>query len=170
MDFCRKMRPGFMLKNTLRQQWRGRYYNEKDGITMLNTVALHGRLTAAPELKHTPNDIAVTSFSLAVNSGYGDKQKVAFIDCVAWRSTAEFICKYFVKGQEMGLSGTLQTRTYEDRHGSNRKVTEVIAREVDFCGQKASGQAQPPAPKATAKKDSKAPTLPEYDADDDLPF
>lgn len=149
-----------------------RYYNEKDGFTVLNTVALHGRYAAAPELKYSPNDIAVASFSLAVNSGHGDKQKVAFIDCVAWRSTAEFICKYFAKGQEMGLSGTLQTHTYEDRNGSNRKVTEVIARQVDFCGQKAGGKAQPSTPNAKAKRKSKAkaPTLPEYDADDDLPF
>ncbi len=82
-----------------------RYYNEKDGFTVLNTVALHGRHAAAPELKYSPNDIAVASFSLAVNSGHGDKQKVAFIDCVAWRGTAEFICKYFAKGQGTGLSG-----------------------------------------------------------------
>ena len=140
---------------------------------MMNTVALHGRLTAAPEIRHTPNDIAVVSFSLAVNSGYGDKQKASFVDCVAWRSTAAFICKYFAKGQEMNLVGSLQTRTYEDRNGNTRKATEVVAREVDFCGPKASQEASPK-PKKRAKGNSKnaatAPALPNYDADDDLPF
>lgn len=124
-------------------------------------------------LRHTPNDIAVVSFSLAVNSGYGDKQKASFVDCVAWRSTAEFICKYFAKGQEMNLVGSLQTRTYEDRNGNTRKATEVVAREVDFCGPKASQEASPK-PKKRAKGNSKnaatAPALPNYDADDDLPF
>ena len=89
---------------------------------MMNTVALHGRLTANPELKHTPSDIAVTSFSLAVNFGFGDSAKVYFIDCVAWRKTAEFICKYFAKGQEMNLTGALQTRTFEDRNGNKRNT------------------------------------------------
>lgn len=131
---------------------------------MMNTVALHGRLTANPELKHTPSDIAVTSFSLAVNFGFGDSAKVYFIDCVAWRKTAEFICKYFAKGQEMNLTGALQTRTFEDRNGNKRKATEVLAREVDFCGPKKSPaeekEAVPPAADLSAA----------FGPDDDLPF
>ena len=139
---------------------------------MLNTTALHGRLVADPELKHTPNDIAVVSFSLAVNSGFGDKQKVSFIDCVAWRATAEFLAKYFTKGQELALTGALQTRSYTAKDGGKRKVTEVVAQSIDFCGPKAEKRAEPAASKAKkgTKAKAAAPTLPDYNADDDLPF
>lgn len=136
---------------------------------MLNTVALHGRLTADPELKRTPNDIPVVNFSLAVNSGSGDKQTVAYIDCVGWRKTAEFICKYFSKGEQMNLTGALRTRSYEDRNGTKRKVTEVLAREVDFCGSKSS-KATKPARSDNSRSNAPAPSPAEYGPDDDLPF
>lgn len=134
---------------------------------MLNTVALHGRLTADPELKHTPNDIAVTSFSLAVNSGFGDKQKVSFLDCVAWRATAEFLDKYFVKGQELALTGALQTRSYTAKDGGKRKVTEIVAQSIDFCGSAKAKTQAAPAPKSGK---ASAPSPAEYGPDDDLPF
>lgn len=142
---------------------------------MLNTVAIHGRLTATPELRHTANGIAVTSFSIAVNSGSGDKQRVDFIDCVAWRKTAEFVCNYFSKGQEMNLNGPLRTRMFEDRNGNKRKATEVVAHEVDFCGPKAKG-AEKGAEKAAkstvkhAQHNSGSYSPDTFGPDDDLPF
>lgn len=102
---------------------------------MLNVVSLLGRLTADPELKHTPQNVAVTTFTLAVNRSYvkqGAERQADFFDVVAWRNTAEFICKYFKKGNMMALSGSLQTRTYTDKEGKNRKVVEVHASNVFF--------------------------------------
>jgi len=106
---------------------------------MLNTVALMGRLTADPELRHTPNDIAVTTYTLAVNRSYvkqGAERQTDFIDVVAWRNTAEFICRYFKKGQMMAVQGSIQTRTYLDKEGRNRKVFEILADNVYFTESK----------------------------------
>jgi len=102
---------------------------------MVNLVALHGRLTADPELRHTANGTAVCGFTVACSTGYGDKKQAHYIDCVAWRQTAEFLCQYFCKGKEIVVSGQLQTRTFEDRQGNKRKATEVLAQSLDFCGQ-----------------------------------
>ena len=109
---------------------------------MLNVVALLGRLTADPELRKTPNGVSITTFTLAVNRSYvkqGGERQTDFIDIVAWRTTAEFITKYFKKGQMMALQGSLQTRTYEDKQGNKRKVTEVVADNVHFCTPKSTG-------------------------------
>ena len=110
---------------------------------MLNCVSLLGRLTADPELRHTPNNVAVATFTLAVNRSYvkqGAERQTDFIDIVAWRNTAEFICRYFRKGQMMALQGSIQTRTYLDKDGRNRKVFEIIADNVYFTESKtASG-------------------------------
>ena len=106
---------------------------------MLNTVALMGRLTADPELRHTPNSIAVTTFTIAVNRSYvkqGAERQTDFIDVVAWRNTAEFICRYFKKGQMMAVQGSIQTRTYIDKEGRNRKVFEILADNVYFTESK----------------------------------
>lgn len=106
---------------------------------MLNNVVLMGRLTADPELRHTPNDIAVTSFTLAVNRSFakaGTERATDFIDIVAWRSTAEFVSKYFRKGQLVAIEGSIQTRTYQDKEGKNRKAFEVIASNVHFAESK----------------------------------
>lgn len=106
---------------------------------MLNIVVLTGRLTADPELRHTPNDIAVTSFTIAVNRKFSrnvEERQTDFIDVVAWRNTAEFVCKYFQKGQLIAVEGSIQTRTYQDKDGNNRKVFEVIASNVDFVESK----------------------------------
>ena len=102
---------------------------------MLNVVVLTGRLVADPELKHTSSDLPVTSFSIAVNRKFvksGEERQADFIDIVAWRSTAEFICKYFKKGNLIAIEGSIQTRTYQDKDGKNRKVFEVIANNVHF--------------------------------------
>lgn len=105
----------------------------------LNIAVIMGRLTATPELKTTPTGTTVTSFSLAVDRNYqpkGEEKKVDFIDVVAWRNTAEFICKYFQKGSMIAIQGEIQTRTFKDKDGNNRKVTEILASNVSFCGSK----------------------------------
>lgn len=109
---------------------------------MLNVVALLGRLTADPELRKTPNGVSITTFTLAVNRSYvkqGGERQTDFIDIVAWRTTAEFITKYFKKGQMMALQGSLQTRTYEDKQGNKRKAVEILADNVYFADSKGSG-------------------------------
>ncbi|MDR3179154.1 MAG: single-stranded DNA-binding protein [Oscillospiraceae bacterium] len=103
---------------------------------MLNSSILMGRLTSNPELRHTSNDIAVTSFTLAVDRPYssqGGEKITDFIDIVAWRKTAEFVCKYFFKGQLVAVEGSLQTRMYQDREGIKRKVFEIVASSVHFA-------------------------------------
>lgn len=108
---------------------------------MLNIVALMGRLTHTPELKTTQNGTSVCSFSIAVDRTYtpkGEERKADFIDIVAWRQTAEFICKYFQKGSMIAIDGSIQTRSYQDKQGSNRTKVEVLANNVSFCGSKAA--------------------------------
>lgn len=102
---------------------------------MLNKVVLMGRLTADPELKHTPSNVAVCTFSLAVNRRF-NRNETDFIDVVTWRQQAEFVSKYFAKGQQMALVGALQTRTWEDKNGNKRKSVEVVADEVYFADSK----------------------------------
>ena len=104
---------------------------------MLNVAVVMGRLTADPELRHTPSDAAVTSFTLAVDRAYvksGTERQTDFIDIVAWRGTAEFICRYFRKGQLMAVHGSIQMRTYTDTNGNKRKAFEIVADDVNFCG------------------------------------
>ena len=110
---------------------------------MLNKVILMGRLTRDPELRHTQSDVAVASFSLAVDRGYSrrdeSQQNVDFINVVAWRNTAEFVSKWFSKGQLVAVSGRLQVRSYKDRDGNNRTATEVVADECFFAESKRGG-------------------------------
>ena len=108
---------------------------------MLNVAVVMGRLVADPELRHTPSDVAVTSFTLAVDRSYvksGTERQADFIDVVAWRSTADFVCKYFRKGQMMAVHGSIQTRTYTDKDGNKRKATEIVANDVNFADSKRS--------------------------------
>ena len=105
----------------------------------LNKVILGGRLTAAPELKTTTNGTLVTSFSIAVNRKYTKDQaqpQSDFINCVAWKNTAEFISKYFNKGSSICVEGNLQTRVYEDNKGNKKHVTEVIVEQAYFVDSK----------------------------------
>src|SRR5690554_3577616 len=108
----------------------------KVGRYMLNKVILMGRICKDLELKYTPSNVAVTSFSIAVNRKY-QKEQTDFINIVAWRNTAEFICKYFSKGQMINIVGSLQVRAYDGKDGKKVYVTEVVADEVNFCGDKA---------------------------------
>lgn len=111
---------------------------------MLNQVALQGRLTADPELKTTQTGTSVTSFRIAVDRSYvkkGEERKVDFITIVAWRSTAEFISKYFSKGDMIVVSGKIEMRDYyEDKNGNKRTAFEVVANEASFCGSKSKTQ------------------------------
>ncbi len=111
---------------------------------MLNVAILMGRLVADPEIRHTPNDIAVTSFTIAVDRTYvksGTERQADFIDIVAWRSTAEFICKYFRKGQMIAVQGSIQTRTYTDKDNIKRKAFEIVADNVHFADSKRDNSA-----------------------------
>ena len=106
----------------------------------MNKVILKGRLTATPELKSTTNDIYVTDFSVAVNRRF-NKEQTDFINCQAWRQTAEFITKYFTKGQEILVIGELHIEKW-DKDGETRYTTRVVVDEVEFCGSKADNKAQ----------------------------
>lgn len=107
---------------------------------MINNTVLQGRLTADPELKTTSNGISVTSFCIAVDRNYGQNKRTDFINIVAWRKTAEFVAKYFRKGQMILVVGSIQTRKYEDRNGNNRTAFEVVASEVEFGEKKQDSQ------------------------------
>lgn len=97
----------------------------------LNKVILGGRLTATPELKQTPNGVSVCSFAIAVKRKGKDAQ-TDFIDCQAWRQTAEFIAKFFQKGSAICVCGSIQKRAWKDKNGENRYATEVIVYEALF--------------------------------------
>ena len=104
---------------------------------MLNKVVLMGRLTAQPELKATGSGVSVLSFTIAVERNFkpqGGERMSDFINCVAWRQTADFISKYFVKGQLIAVEGSLQTRSYDDKTGAKRFVTEVVVDQSYFTG------------------------------------
>ena len=112
---------------------------------MLNHIVLMGRLTRDPELRRTQSGIAVTSFSLAVDRDFGSRdggeKQTDFIDIVAWRSTAEFVAKYFTKGRMAVVSGRLQIRDWTDRDGGKRRSAEVVADNVYFGDSKRDGAA-----------------------------
>ncbi len=111
---------------------------------MLNKVTLMGRLTADPVLRHTQSNTAVTTFSLAVNRNFAAKdgtREADFFDIVCWRNTAEFVSKYFTKGIQVVVSGRLQTRTWKDQQGNNRKSVEIVADEVFFAEGRRDGAA-----------------------------
>lgn len=139
----------------------------------LNKVILGGRLTAHPELKKTPNDISVTSFSIAINRKHSKEEQVAdFIDIVAWRGTAEFICKFFQKGSSICIVGQLQKRQYTDKDGNKRYVVEVVAEEAMFVDSKsANGNTQAaPTPYTPPTVSGNDTAFEELADDDDLPF
>lgn len=155
---------------------------------MLNTAVLMGRLTADPELRHTTGNIPVTSFTLAVDRSYvktGAERATDFIDIVAWRTTAEFVCKYFHKGQLVAVQGTIQTRLYQDKEGNRRKAFEIVADTVHFAEPKrdaypqhtttaAHGYDEPASVSAPIESNSfengSADDFQKIPTDDDLPF
>lgn len=112
---------------------------------MLNKVILMGRLTADPELKTTTSNVSVCSFCIAVERTYtpkGQEKQADFINIVTWRNTAEFVRKYFGKGQMIALEGSIQTRDYTDSSGNRRKLTEVVADQVFFTDSKKTKPAE----------------------------
>lgn len=142
---------------------------------MLNKVILMGRLTRDPELKYTASNIPVCSFSIAVDRRYakaGEQAQTDFINIVTWRQQAEFVSKYFSKGRMINVVGSLQTRTWDDANGVRRYATEVVADEINFCGDKASGSGnyggsqQFPDEGSQLENEGFIPV----DTDDDLPF
>ena len=113
---------------------------------MLNHITIMGRLTRDPELRYTQSQTPVASFTLAVDRDFGGRdggeKQTDFIDCVAWRQTAEFVTRYFKKGQMIALTGSIQTRTYQDKEGKNRKAFEVVADEISFTESRSSSSGE----------------------------
>ena len=140
----------------------------------MNTICLMGRLTADPELRSTQSGVAVTSFTLAVERDYtpkGQDKQADFIPVVAWRQTAEFVCKYFRKGQRAALTGSLQTRQYTDRDGSKRTAYEVVAEHVYFAeSKKDSGAPSVSCSERVPQSSTPAEDFEEIPDDDKLPF
>ena len=95
----------------------------------MNLVCLSGRFVRDPELRQTKSDKAVATFTLAVDHGYGEKKQTAFVSCVAWEKTAEYISKYYLKGDPIELAGKITTRTWE-KDGKTQYATEIV---VDHC-------------------------------------
>ena len=145
---------------------------------MFNLVVLTGRLTAAPELKTTPSGVPVCSFSIAVERRYkqGEERQADFINIVSWRSTAEFVNKYFTKGSMIGIEGAIQTRKYQDKDGNNRTAFEVIANNVQFVESKRPQDAEEGNSLPTPENDvliqvaERLEGFAEVTDDDDLPF
>lgn len=144
----------------------------------MNKVILIGNLTRDPEKRTTAQGTSVTTFTLAVNRKFKNDDgtyDADFINCVAWRQTADFIAQYFQKGSRIAVTGTIQTRSYQDKNGNSRYATEVIVDEAEFTGSKTD---QKPgletAPKETPKKDPIQETFDEfvdYEPDEnELPF
>lgn len=110
---------------------------------MLNRVFLMGRLTADPEIRQTPSGIYVATFKIAVDRTYSKEKQADFLPVVAWRNTAEFVSRYFSKGQMIVVEGSLQSRNYEDKNGQKRTAIEVVAQNVQFGEPKRKDSLQP---------------------------
>ena len=112
---------------------------------MINRIVLVGRLTRDPELRYTPSGVAVTTFTLAVNRTFTNpngEREADFINCVAWRKTAENVASYLKKGSLVGIDGRIQTRNYEGQDGKRVYVTEVVADTVQFLESKKKDDGQ----------------------------
>ncbi len=133
----------------------------------MNKVILKGRLTANPELRRTPSDVSVCSFTIAVNRKY-DREKTDFINCEAWRQTGEFVKKYFIKGQEIAVVGELHIDKSE-QNGETRYFTKVNVDEVEFCGNKADNAQVRTESKETPSEETPS-DIEEITDSDDLPF
>ena len=133
---------------------------------MLNNITIMGRLTATPELKTTPSGTPVTSFTLAVERDFKDRETgertADFIDCVAWRGAAEIVTRYFTKGRMAVVAGRLQIRNYTDKDNNKRRVAEVVAENIYFGDSASTGSGNSNA--------GQAPTYEEVKDDEDLPF
>ena len=145
-----------------------------------NKVILGGRLTADPELKQTPNGVAVVSFSIAVNrrARSGEQPVADFFNVTAWRGTAEIVSRYFHKGSSICVVGSIQNRSWTDQNGQKRYATDIIADEVQFVdsrsegsnGASSQGAYTPDAYTPSYSSSGMAPKFEEIKTDDDLPF
>ena len=160
---------------------------------MLNKVIIMGRITRDLELKYTPSNVAVCSFTVAVDRRFvrqGEERQTDFINVVAWRQQAEFVAKYSSKGRMINVVGSLQTRSWDDQNGNKRYATEVIADEINFCGEprqdggqggqapsynnsapnQYNGNSYQSAPQQYNNASSQSEGFEPIDVDDDLPF
>ena len=151
-------------------------------MASFNKVILIGNMTADPELKQTTNGTSVCSFSIAVNRRFAraeqGQQNVDFINVVTWRQSAEFVCRYFKKGNPILVCGQLQTRSWTDNQGQKRTATEVVADEVTFVAPAGQGVAPaaagaaytPDAYGAPSFNSTQSASFEEIPGDDNLPF
>lgn len=144
---------------------------------MYNKAILIGRLTAEPELKATGSGVHVTSFPIAVDRRFKQdgERKADFINIQVWRQQAEFVCKYFHKGDPIGIEGSIQVRQYEDKTGAKRTAVEVVADNVFFVGGKGTGESAGQATQSLQTATRTNPealqgTFEEIETDEDLPF
>lgn len=148
---------------------------------MINRVVLMGRLVSDPELKTTQGGVSVCTFRIAVDRSYvkaGEERQADFFDIVAWRYTAEFVCKHFRKGSLIAVDGTLQSRTFQAKDGTNRHTVEVVAENISFTGERREDVSKDDyapvynnAAQANPEGIQTAPqNFQEVSSDDDLPF
>lgn len=139
---------------------------------MINVSVLTGRLVRDPEMKQTQSGVPVVSFCVAVErrGKSGEDRQTDFINIIAWRSTAEFVAKYFHKGDMIGVQGSIQTRKYQDRDGNNRTAFEIVADGVHFVGGKSAAHAAPAAAEASEGQGLVAKTEFADIPGDNLPF
>jgi len=142
---------------------------------MINRTVFQGRLVRDVELRTTPSGVSVASFTVAWSEKYKDTEIKCFLPCTAWRNTGEFVSKYFIKGQEIAVSGKLQTREWTDKEGNKRSTIELVVDEAAFCGSKQSGGSDSSFRPAGAAKDvtndeTSGPFSEIDSADGDLPF
>lgn len=140
----------------------------------MNTISLMGRLTAEPELKQSSSGEAFLPFCIAVDRR-GAERMIDFIDCIAFKGTAEIMAKYCHKGDQIGISGSLQTKSYETQTGEKRKAYNVIVNSFDFGAKKASSENQPAPSAPPAPVAPSAPQAPQESIQPDysgagLPF
>ena len=100
----------------------------------VNTTIIEGRLVRDPELRYTQSGTPVASFTIAWSEKIGDREAKLFLDCVAWRGTAEFVSRYFTKGKMISAEGGLRTECWQDRDGNNRYVIRLKVEKAHFCG------------------------------------
>lgn len=135
----------------------------------MNKVIETGYIASDIELKQTTDGTSVTSFTLAVKRPR-TKDKSDFFKVVCWRNTAEFVSKYFAKGNGIEVSGYLQTRSWEDQNGEKKYATEIVAEEVDFGKKSKSEGSNGNDTNAPEYSMSSAPNFEEVNSEDDLPF
>ncbi len=148
---------------------------------MLNVVVIMGRLVADPELRTTTNGINLARFRIACDRSYSrqsEQRQTDFLDVVAWRQQADFVCKYFQKGSLIIIEGSIQSRQYQDKNGNNRTGVEIVANNINFGGPKNSNgnaggssyAASQPRQNAQPAHPSSIEAVPSYSAGDNDDF